>query len=161
LQFPALVKADQRDALQRETIGATRERMVREICELFEAMTTDRLLILVLEDVHWADPATLDVLSAFARRRDAARVLIIAAQRPPAAGIEPPSTRLRQDLAVRGLCEHIALEPFEVAEVAEYLALEFDSAAFAADLSSAIHRHSGGNALFVAAVVRELVANGV
>ena len=33
IQFPALVKAEQRDALQREILGATRERMVREICE--------------------------------------------------------------------------------------------------------------------------------
>jgi DNA-binding winged helix-turn-helix (wHTH) protein/tetratricopeptide (TPR) repeat protein len=161
LQFPALVKADQRDALQRETIGATRERMVREICELFEAIATDRLLIVVLEDVHWADLATLDVLSAFARRREPARVLIIATQRPSGAAVEAPSTRLRQDLAVHGLCEHVPLEPFELAEVSEYLALEFDRAAFAVDLSSAIHRHSGGNALFVSAVVRELVANGV
>jgi hypothetical protein len=52
LQFPALVKADQRDALQRETIGATRERMVREICEVFEAIGTDRVLIVVLESVE-------------------------------------------------------------------------------------------------------------
>jgi DNA-binding winged helix-turn-helix (wHTH) protein/tetratricopeptide (TPR) repeat protein len=161
LQFPALVKADQRDALQRETIGATRERMVREICELFDAIANDRLLIVVLEDVHWADLATLDVLSAFARRREAARVLIIATQRPSAGPVEAPSTRLRHDLAVHGLCEQIALEPFELAEVSEYLALEFDRAAFAADLSSAIHRHSGGNALFVSAVVRALVTNGV
>src|SRR5215470_6070897 len=63
LQFPSLVKADQREALHRETIGATRERMVREICELFEAIATDRLLVVVLEDVHWADIATLDVIS--------------------------------------------------------------------------------------------------
>jgi DNA-binding winged helix-turn-helix (wHTH) protein/tetratricopeptide (TPR) repeat protein len=161
LQFPALVKADQRDALQRETIGATRERMVREICELFEAIATDRLLIVVLEDVHWADLATLDVLSAFARRRDPARVLIIATQRPSAGAVKSPSTRLRQDLAVHGLCQQLALDPFELAEVSEYLALEFDGAAFATDLSSAIHRHSGGNALFVSAVVRELVTNGV
>ena len=161
LQFPALVKADQREALQRETIGATRERMVREICELFEAIATDRLLIVVLEDVHWADLATLDVLSAFARRRDPARVLIVATQRPSAGPSGAPSTRLRQDLVIHGLCEQIALEPFELAEVSEYVAVEFDRAAFAADLSSAIHRHSGGNALFVSAVVRALVTSGV
>ena len=161
LQFPSLVKADERDALQRETLGATRERMVREVCELFEAIATDRLLIVVLEDVHWADLATLDVLSAFARRRDQARVLMIATQRSSAGAAEAPLTRLCQDLAVHGLCERIALEPFDLAEVSEYLALEFSRAAFATDLSSAIHRHSGGNALFVSAVVRELVTNGV
>ena len=160
LQFPALVKADQRDALQRETIGATRERMVREICELFEAIGTDRLLILVLEDVHWADPATLDVMSTFARRRESARVLMLVTQRPSIGAAEAASNRLRQDLTVHGLCEQIALDPFNLAEVSEYLALAFDRATFAANLSSAIHQHSGGNALFVSAVARDLVANG-
>ncbi|HEX2452438.1 MAG TPA: AAA family ATPase [Vicinamibacterales bacterium] len=161
LQFPALVKADQRDALQRETIGATRERMVREICEVFEAIGTDRVLIVVLEDVHWADLATLDVVSTFARRREPARVLVVATQRPSVGAADPASVRLQQDLAIRGLCESIALDAFERTEVSEYLALEFDHATFATDLSSAIHRHSGGNALFVSAVVRELVADGV
>src|SRR5258707_5551110 len=39
IQFPSLVKAEQREALQREILGATRERMVREICEALEAIT--------------------------------------------------------------------------------------------------------------------------
>jgi predicted ATPase len=161
MQFPALVKADQRDALQRETIGATRERMVREICEVFEAIGSDRVLIVVLEDVHWADLATLDVVSTFARRREPARVLVVATQRPFVGAADPASVRLQQDLTIHGLCERIALDAFERTEVSEYLALEFDHAPFATDLSSAIHRHSGGNALFVSAVVRELVADGV
>src|SRR5215469_17059097 len=33
IQFPSLVKPEQRDALQKEILGATRERMVREMCE--------------------------------------------------------------------------------------------------------------------------------
>src|SRR5262249_40869294 len=49
---------------------------------------------------------------------------------------------------------------FELAEVSEYLDREFDDAGFAPGLSSVIHRHSGGNALFVSALVRDLVANG-
>src|SRR5262249_6649810 len=161
LQFPSLVKADQRDALQRETLGATRERMVREICEMFEAIGTDLLLIVVLEDVHWADLATLDVISTFARRREPARVLMLVTQRQSVGPGDVASTRLRQDLAVHGLCEQVALEAFDLTEVSEYLDLEFDRAAFASDLSSAIHRHSGGSPLFVSAVVRELVATGI
>src|SRR5262249_10330965 len=54
IQYPALVTPDQREALQREILGATRERMVREICEALEALTADDPLVLVLEDLHWA-----------------------------------------------------------------------------------------------------------
>jgi len=42
VQFPSLVKAEQRDALEKEIIGATRERMVREICEALEFISMQR-----------------------------------------------------------------------------------------------------------------------
>ena len=160
LQFPSLVKAGQHAALQRETLGATRERMVREFCEMLEAIAADRLLILVLEDLHWADLATLDVVSTFARRREPVRVLLLGTQRPAAGASNSTLSRLRQDLSIHGLCQQIPLETFELAEVSEYLGREFDHAGFAPSLSSVIHRHAGGNALFVSALVRDLVANG-
>src|SRR5262245_23460640 len=160
LQFPSLMKGDERDALRRDTLGATRERMVREICEWFEAIAADRLVILVLEDLHWADLATLDVVSTLARRREGARVLLVVTQRPSAGALNTAVSRLVQDLEMRRLCEQISLEPFEPAEVAEYLDLEFGHAGFAADLAAVIHRQSGGNPLIVSALTRDLVANG-
>src|SRR5262245_44264488 len=69
VQFPSLVKGDAREALRRETVGTTRERMVREICEALEAFTIDDPLVLILEDLHWGDVSTLDIISAVARRR--------------------------------------------------------------------------------------------
>ena len=53
IQFPSLLRPEQRDALQREILGATRERMVREICEALESMTAKNPLALILEDLHW------------------------------------------------------------------------------------------------------------
>jgi DNA-binding winged helix-turn-helix (wHTH) protein/tetratricopeptide (TPR) repeat protein len=161
LQFPALVKPGQREALERDTAGATRERMVREACELVEAVTADHTLILVLEDLHWADPSTLDIISTFARRQGAARLLIVGTLRRPTAAAQSPLSRLRQDLAIHDLCGEVALEAFEPAEVSEYLSLEFGDASFGVDLTGPIHRHTGGNPLFVTAMVRDLVASGI
>ena len=79
IQFPALVTAEQREALQREILGATRERMVREICIALEVMTAGSPLVLLLEDLHAVDPSTLDLISALARRREAAKLLLMAA----------------------------------------------------------------------------------
>jgi hypothetical protein len=42
IQFPALVEPEQRESLQREILGSTRERMVREICETLEVITAQR-----------------------------------------------------------------------------------------------------------------------
>src|SRR5262245_40312023 len=125
LQFPSLVKAEQREALQRDTAGATRERMVREVCDTLEAITADRPLVLVLEDLHWADLSTLDVISTLARRQAPAQVLLIGTLRPPSTASQPAVNRLRQDLAIRNLASEIHLEPFEAAEVSEYISLHF------------------------------------
>jgi DNA-binding winged helix-turn-helix (wHTH) protein/tetratricopeptide (TPR) repeat protein len=161
LQFPSLVRADQRDALQRDTVGTTRERMVREICEALEAVTADRVLILVLEDLHWADLATLDVISTFARRQGPARLLLVGTLRPLATASQTALSSLLHDLAIRDLCGEIHLDGFATAEVSEYLSRQFTEATFADDLARSLHRHSGGNPLFVTALVRELVANRI
>ena len=161
LQFPSLVKADQREALQRDTLGATRERMVREICETLDVITTDRTLILVLEDLHWADLSTLDVISSCARRQGPSRLLLIGTLRSAAGVSANALSRLRQDLAIHDLCREIALEPFHPTEVAEYLSLAFGQVEFTDDLAGLIHRHSAGNPLFVTALVRDLLTNGI
>ena len=161
MQFPSLVKADQRETLHRDTLGATRERMVREICETLEAITTDRTLILVLEDLHWADLSTLDVISSCARRQGSSRLLLLGTLRSATATSPSALSRLHQDLAVHDLCREIDLEPFQPTDVSEYLSLAIGPVGFADDLAGLIHRHSGGNPLFVTALVRDLLANGI
>src|SRR6202042_2583370 len=82
VQFPVLVKSEQRETLQREIIGATRERMLREIIEALETIAFERPLVLVLEDLHWADHFTVDLISALARRRQSAKLMLIGTFRP-------------------------------------------------------------------------------
>src|SRR4029453_4709868 len=68
----------------RPRLGAVpRERMLREMAETIEAATADRLMVLVLEDLHWTDHSTLDLIVSLARRREPARFLLIGVYRPP------------------------------------------------------------------------------
>src|SRR5262249_43294875 len=158
---PSLVKAEQREALQREILGATRERMVREICEALETLTAEHPLVLVFEDLHWVDPSTLDFISAVARRREKAKLLLLSTYRPVDVGLtQSPLKGLKQDLQVHRLCEEIALDPLGEPEVARYLAIEFGGASFPSDFASLVYRHSGGNALFMVALVKDIVAKG-
>src|SRR5262249_40064864 len=55
LQMPSLLSASDREALSREMSGATHERMLREMAGSLEALTADRPLVLILEDLHWSD----------------------------------------------------------------------------------------------------------
>ena len=162
IQFPSLVKAEQRESLQREIQGTTRERMVREICEALEAITAQTPLVVILEDLHWADASTLDLLSAFARRREPAKLLLLGSFRPADVILsQSPLKALKQDLLVRHLCHEITVERLEESDVAEYLVKMFPDSGLPAALANLLHRHCGGNALFMTALVQDLVKKGL
>ena len=82
LQLPGLLTLEDRALLQPRVQETNRERMLREMAEAAEQFTSQRTLIIVLEDLHWSDMATLDWLTYIARRREPARLLILGTYRP-------------------------------------------------------------------------------
>src|SRR6266478_2839695 len=162
IQFPSLIKAEQREALQKEILGATRERMVREICEALESLTAQDPLVLVLEDLHWVDASTLDFISALARRRGPAKLLLLGTYRPADVIIsQSPLKALKQDLVLHNLSHEIGLERLEESDVAEYLAIKFVDGGFPPRFAKLIYHHSGGNALFMVTILQDMVKKGV
>src|SRR5207244_1740367 len=83
VQMPGLVRAADLEPLQRRMAGATRDRMLRELAEALELLTARQPLLLVLEDLHWSDYSTLDVLAVLARRQEPARLLLLGTYRLP------------------------------------------------------------------------------
>jgi DNA-binding winged helix-turn-helix (wHTH) protein/tetratricopeptide (TPR) repeat protein len=161
IQFPALVTSEQHAALQRETLGATRDRMVRELCEALELITQTSPLIIILEDLHWVDHSTVDLISAIARRRTPAKLFLLGTFRPADLILyDSPFKSLKQDLLLHHLGHELPLEPLNESDVAEYLATEF-SDDLPSKLATAIHRHSDGNPLFMTAMLDHLLQNGV
>jgi DNA-binding winged helix-turn-helix (wHTH) protein len=161
IQFPSMVTVEQRELLRREILGATRERMLREICEALEAFTAERPLILILEDLHLGDESTLDFISALARRRVPACLMLLATYRPADAILaRSPLKALKQDLEVHGLCLELDLAPLSRQDVGEYLRTEFPGGRVEADLSSLIHQSSDGNPLFMVALLERLRRQG-
>src|SRR6202166_727216 len=66
VQLPALINGEQCKAFRHEIVGGTPSRMLREMSEALEAITTELPLLLVFEDLHWADHPTVDLISALA-----------------------------------------------------------------------------------------------
>ena len=162
IQMPSLVPPEQRASLRRETVGATTQRMVRELCEALETLTRTISLVLILEDLHWVDHSTLDALSAIARGREPARLLIIATYRPVNVILsDSPFKHLQRDLCMRGLAHEIALEPLSAPDIARYLATAFSPNQFPPGLEGVLHLHSGGNPLFTSATLDHLVQRGM
>jgi predicted ATPase len=162
IQLPSLLKPEQKQALQQEILGASRERMLREVCELLEFLSAQTPLVLILEDLHWVDPSTLDLISALARRREPAKLLLLCTYRPVDLVLsKSPLKELKQDLQVHHLCREVALELLEESAVTKYLANEFPSGTLPSGLAHVIYRHSGGNALFMAAIVQDMAKRGL
>jgi tetratricopeptide (TPR) repeat protein len=162
IQFPSAVTPQQDETLRRELVGATRDRMVRELCDALETLTADHPLILILEDLQWVDNPTLDVISAVARRRSPARLLLLATYRPVDVILSrSPLRLLKQELLVHRLCQEIALTGLSENDVERHLETRFPGRNVAPRLAGSIHRHSDGNPLFMRAILEHLVQTGV
>ncbi|MGH9839341.1 MAG: AAA family ATPase [Blastocatellia bacterium] len=161
-QMPSLVDADERQAIGQATLGVTRERMLREIAEMLEALTLDAPLVLVLEDLHWSDYSTLDLVSYLARRREGARLMLIGTYRPADLILsDHPLRSVKQDLQVRRQCEELSLEDLSQSAVGEYFAARFPQNDFPAELPRLIHERTEGNPLFMVNAVDYLQAAGM
>ncbi|HEY8518401.1 MAG TPA: AAA family ATPase [Candidatus Binatia bacterium] len=160
VQMPSLLDADEAARLRQETLGATPERMLREMTEALDLITRETTLVLVLEDLHWSDPSTIDLIVALATRREPARLLVLGTFRPAELRArEHPLDQARHHLALRRQCTEIALELLGESEVAEIVARRFPGLE-RTDLARALHRRTDGNPLFVVNVLDFLAASG-
>jgi predicted ATPase len=164
-QLPSLLSPERLRQFERRTAGSTRERMLRELTEALEAAATAKPLILLLEDLHWADISTLDWLATFARRREPAAVLVVATDRPVeliTAG--HPLRAIKQELLAQGCARELALRDLTREDTFDYVRARFPPALgmdiAIAELATRIHGHTEGRPLLMVSVADDLVAHG-
>ena len=159
LQLPWLSTADEREALRRELAGVSPDRMLREIGEVLDRSGERRPLLLVTEDLHWSDRATIQLIDYIARRRGSARLMWLASFRlAEVVALDHPLNPLRRELQLHGLCEEIVLDPFSETEVAEYVAERSPSIASDEAFVLALHERTDGLPLFIASIMSEMSA---
>ena len=162
VQMPALLSASDLEALQHKVMGATKERMLREMAEAVEVLSAERPLVLTLEDLHWSDHSTLELLATLARRRERARLLVLGTYRPVDVIVrEHPLKAVKQELALHGQCEELSLAYLTEAAVGEYLAGRFGKSQVPAELTRLIHQRTDGNPLFMVNAVDYAVRQGL
>lgn len=161
LHLPALLTPIEYQALRQQTAGSSPERMLREMADALDLLAEREPLVLVIEDLHWSDPSTLQLLRLLAGRRHPARLLILCTARPPEGEDEvPPPQQLQRELVARGQAEEVALGTLGLAEVRDYLAAR--AAALPADAGRALrlYERSGGHPLFLAQLTDYLLQTG-
>ena len=159
VQLPWLMSDAERATLYRDLSGANQERKVREIAELMGRFTAQHPILVLTEDLHWSDTATLRLIDHFARRTSPARIMWLGTYRLMQVIAEShPLKELRQELRLHRLCEEVVLDPFSEIEVAEYLQNRMPDAGIQEAFIHKLHDHTGGLPLFIANVVDDLVA---
>jgi ATP/maltotriose-dependent transcriptional regulator MalT len=102
--------------------------------------------VFVIEDVHWADEATLDLLRYLGRRIGSTRALVIATYRDDEVGGQHPLRFVLGDLATAAHVRRMSIPPLSASAVRQ---LANDSAIDPA----ALHVQTGGNPFFVTEVL--------
>jgi DNA-binding CsgD family transcriptional regulator/tetratricopeptide (TPR) repeat protein len=130
--------------LEDEAARIDRLRLFRRL----RSVLADRPTLLVLEDVHWADEATLEMLRFLGRRLDGLPLLVLATFREEEVPASHPLTLLLGDLATTpGVCR-MQLRPLSVDAVRRLV----EAAGSELDPEQ-LHRSTGGNPFYVTEVV--------
>jgi predicted ATPase/DNA-binding winged helix-turn-helix (wHTH) protein len=160
-QMPSLASAAKWRNPRHSAMDANHERMMREMAEALEALTFERSMILVLEDLHWSDYSTLDLISYWAHRRGVARLLLIATYRPQdILRNNHPLKTIKEELQAHQQCQELQI-PFLVgADICEYLQHCFPGHKFPQKIAAWIRERTGGNPLFMVNILDQLRAQG-
>ena len=145
-----------------ETRVSSSEQMKRQLGSLLLELTRSGPLILFLEDIHWADTSTVDLIGYLADRFDSLKMLMIVTYRPSDLLLaHHPFIEAKLHLRNRGVVRDTKLRPFDQAQVASYLDVSYRRHAFPSELAAVLHARTQGTPLFVADLVRQLANRGV
>jgi DNA-binding winged helix-turn-helix (wHTH) protein/tetratricopeptide (TPR) repeat protein len=148
--LPWLVSSADHGMLERELRGATRERMLREMAEAVEVLASQAPVVMVLEDLHWSDPSTLDLLTLLAHRRQRAPLLVLGTYRPVDVILSGHRLKaLKQRLEQQGLCRELRLPYLSREHIALFLGRALDRGELPEDLIDVVVERTGGNPLFL------------
>src|SRR5437763_11573229 len=136
--FPELIAAVDDEA------GVSRLRLFRKVRDALSGSP----MLLLLEDVHWADEATLDILRYLGRRLAGVRLMSLATFRSEEVGRDHPLTVVMGDLAGLPGVVRMQLPPLTATGVRQFL----DAAGSALD-ADAIFQRTGGNPFYLTEVL--------
>jgi len=141
--------------------AASQERMKRELSSLLRDVSRGAPLVWYIDDLHWADVSTIDLLNFLAGRFTDMRVLLITCFRPTDMALSKhPFLSIRGDLQSKGLYEEIELGFLKRTDVERYLSQQFPGNTFPGSFIDAIHRRTEGSPLFMVDLLRYLKDTG-
>jgi DNA-binding CsgD family transcriptional regulator len=136
--------------------GDVQHQVVEEIVDLVETLCAERPVLLVAEDVHWADSASLLAISSVARQLPLSALLVVVTARPSPLSAE--AARLLEDLSARG-ARALQLRSLTSDDVAALACSVLGAPAGPA--LTALLAKAGGNPLWAVAMLGSLADEGM
>lgn len=145
------------EVLFKEAKSASQERMKLEIHAYLQELSRARPIVLLLDDVHWADVSTCDLLSYLGAKCQELPVLLVATYRPSTLlAAKHVFLQVQRQFQSRGSCTEVALPLLNRGEVDRYIALRYPQNCFPAALNEVICQKTEGSPLFLADMLRYL-----
>jgi DNA-binding winged helix-turn-helix (wHTH) protein/predicted ATPase len=130
-------------------------RMKRELLDFCREISPVHPLVIVIDDFHWADVCSVDLLAFLASRLESTRTLIIVCYRLVEMKVQNHTfLQVRSDLLSRGTCKEMKLGFLDMKDIDQYLASEYLQAALPGDYAAFIQAKTEGNPLFMRELVR-------
>jgi len=136
-----------------------RYRLFESVSALLSAMSSGAPVLLVLDDIHWADKPTLSLLRHVVRSSDPARLLLIGTYRESELVAGHPLGELLADLRREPSVTRVAVAGLEPGEVGALIAT-LSAAAVPSSLARQLVESTGGNPFFVSEMARHLNETG-
>ena len=147
----ALVDAQQRRRL-----------LVLDLADLLASLAVDGPAVVSLEDLHWSDDLTLEVLEALARRIDDVPLLVIGTYRSDELYPRVPMRDWRARLLARREAEELRLGRLSAEDTARMTTLLIETGLpVARDMAAAVHARTDGIPLHVEELLGVLAAEGM
>jgi tetratricopeptide (TPR) repeat protein len=135
----------------------TQEQLKRQLLALLRELSLAAPVVLFLDDLHWADHSTIDLLGYLGTKFCELRLTVLVTYRPSDLRLaKHPFLQLKLDLEARGDCRDIQVGFLSRKEIENYLASEFPESRFPADFAGLLHSKTEGNPLFLVNLVRYL-----
>lgn len=141
-----------------DAAAARPQRAIAEICAALEELARDAPALLMFEDLHAADDATLQFLSALARRNAGAKLMVLATCGVPGKTAQNGLRSIQQDLQLHRLATEIAVGALSRTAIAALLSHELHDDELPRGLTAFVHQRSQGNPLFAMAILEHLFA---
>jgi DNA-binding winged helix-turn-helix (wHTH) protein len=141
--------------------AASRERMKRELASFLQEISRIQPVVVFLDDLHWADASTTELLAYLPQKLAPCRVLIAVAYRPSEMLLgQHPFVAIKHELQKQHLCREMTVELLSREDIRAYLSLEIPDHEMPGDFAELVHRRTEGNPLFMVDLVRHLREQG-